>query len=139
MTLERLMNGTTALGAAAVFGALGAFTLLRSYRRVTRGTSANGVVVGFVEQARTRPVTYAPEVEFKTAAGETVRFTASVSSSRKPKTGREVKVLYYEARAQDAEIASFRNLWLFPVVLLFLGLICLAVSIGVYTGVIIPD
>lgn len=109
--------GNLMLVLAGLSGFLGVYTFVRGAKRKV----AHGVVVGDVPEYRHRAMYY-PKVEFKTAAGETVVFTARFGSTRRAEPGRKVRVLYHpEAPAPDADISSLGDIWLLPFLLLDTG------------------
>lgn len=93
---------------------------------VAASVHTSGTVIEVVSQTRTRggehrPLFY-PVVEFKTPAGEVVRFQDRTGSNPPAhRVGETVEVLYDPARPEAATIASWTNLWLPSTVLLAAG------------------
>ncbi len=108
------------------------------------GVRTTGVVVGQEETVTTTSrgsashtyseevIDYNPVVEFTGEGGETHRFTGSTGGEGKPiiETGSEVEVLYDPADPGSAQIASFEQFWLGPVVVAGAGLIFLLMGVG---------
>lgn len=59
-------------------------------------------------------VFYFPSVSFTTPQGRTICFTSRVGQKSAPTPGTKVPVLFDPERPHDAEVVSFRALWLFP-------------------------
>ena len=126
------------IGIAAVFivfgslFALGAFLLFRrSWRRVKRWQTTTGTVVDNLIYTTNNTRFSKPTVQFQTTDGRSIVFTSSVGSNGPPrKVGAQVKVIYLPADPEQADIRSFANLWLAPLIALFVGA-CFA-GIGVH-------
>jgi hypothetical protein len=71
-------------------------------------------------------------VEFVTKAGKTARFTGSTGGVGDPiiETGTEVRVIYDPADPSNAQIASFSQFWLGPLVVAVCGSIFLLMGTG---------
>jgi hypothetical protein len=112
----------------------GALLLLRPTLRLLRaGGVAEGTVVdneaSLVQSRGPARTFYLPIVQFTTKRGERISFTSRTGGlSARPK-GSVVRVLYDPQRPQRAELASFRTLWLFPVVTSAFGLTFLAAGL----------
>jgi hypothetical protein len=120
-----------AVGAATQGGAL---LLLRPTIRLLRaGGDAEGTVVdneASVVQSRGPARTfYFPVVQFTTNHGERISFTSRTGSLTARPKGSAVRVLYDPQRPQGEELASFRTLWLFPVLTSAFGLPFLAAGL----------
>ncbi len=134
-----------------VFGGLGLAALLGGliwgWNRVPlfqSGVRTTGVVVAQEEtiSARTsvgrhlnnsrEAVNYNPIVEFTDSNGETHRFVGSTGGEGKPiiETGTEVEVIYDPADPNKAQIGSFEQFWLGPVVIAVCGVIFLLMGVG---------
>ena len=73
---------------------------------------------------------YRPVIAFKTEAGRTVKFTASVASRPKPfQVGDEVKVIYDPDQPKKAQINQFVYLWFYVLMLLFFGVFTLVMGL----------
>lgn len=129
------------LGVAALAG--GVMWGLKRQSLVQQGVRARGRVVAQEETAshgrggragsyRESRTDYYPVVEFVTEAGETVRFTGSTGGGGKPiiETGTEVNVIYDPAAPSSAQIVSFMQFWLGPLVAAVGGLIFLIMGTG---------
>ena len=123
------------LGMAGLFGFLGAFMFWRCYKRQTKGCVAEGIVVSHQERRHSDGTTYRPEVEFRTRDGEHITFVASTGSSRRPTPGRKVKVLYYPADPEDADIASFGTFWVIPLLLMAFAAGFLTLSVNCFSRI----
>lgn len=112
------MLGLACMGGSAVWG-------LKRWK--LRG---NGVrTVGTVTELSTDmdiPRSHRPVVEFKTDAGQTIRFRGSTgSSSPSYRQGQSVRVIYSRQNPWDAQIDEFEQFWLGPVSIGLFGLIAL--------------
>ncbi|MEO8486635.1 MAG: DUF3592 domain-containing protein [Betaproteobacteria bacterium] len=76
---------------------------------------------------------YFPPVSFTTAKAEHVTFKSRLGQRKVPEAGAEVDVWYDPGNPQDAEIASFRVLWFFPMVTALAGFPFLLVGIACLT------
>lgn len=72
---------------------------------------------------------YAAIIEFKTISGKLIRFESNSSSSFKPKLGKEVKILYYEDKPENAKIDSFFQLYILPIIVIMFGLLMLFLAL----------
>lgn len=136
MSIEaRLVGGTLMLVLASIFGFLGVFGLLRNCKRRAKGCFAEGTIIGHKQRNHgSGPTTYSPEVEFETPEGEKIVFVASFGSSRPPKRGRKVKVLYYPNDPEDADISAISTFWIGPSIVILFAAGFLAMSVAFYTG-----
>jgi len=74
--------------------------------------------------ARATGASYAPVVDFRTMEGETIRFTDGVGTIPPDyEVGAEVKVLYDPHDAHNAQVVSWKRLWLGPTLLIGSGLL----------------
>lgn len=65
---------------------------------------------------------YAAIIEYKTIKGSIFRFEDASSSTVKPKLGKEVDILYYEDKPENAKIDSFFRLYIAPIIVILFGL-----------------
>jgi len=72
---------------------------------------------------------YFPEVSFMTTQGQRITFRSSLGQRRALAKGSVVRVLFDPAKPHDAEMATFRALWLFPTVTAVFGLPFLAAGV----------
>jgi hypothetical protein len=120
------------------FGLLGGalWAYFKQQRQMESRVAATGTVVELTTQATARGSIICPVVEFTATSGEKVRFTSEFGSRpARHKIGQSVNVRYDAADPQKAEIESAMNLWLIPLILVFMGAIacCLAVAfLGFY-------
>ena len=120
------------------FGLLGGalWAYFKQQRQMESRVAANGTVVELTTQATARGSIICPVVEFTTSSGEKIRFTSEFGSRPAGhKVGQSVNVRYDAADPQKAEIESAMNLWLIPLILVFMGAIacCLAIAfLGFY-------
>ena len=119
---------------ALLGGALWAY--FKQQRQMESRVAEVGTVVELATQATARGSIICPIVEFTASSGEKIRFTSEFGSRPAGhKIGQSVKVRYDTANPQTAEIESAMNLWLTPLILVFMGAIacCLAVAfLGFY-------
>jgi hypothetical protein len=125
------------IGAVALFiGAVGAF--VKQQRTMSSRVQTTGTVVELVSRisASGRSNMICPVVEFTAPSGERIRFTSDFGSlPAKYSVGQSVNVRYDSIDPRKAEIDSAMNVWLMPVILVFMGSIacCLGVVfLGVY-------
>ncbi len=134
------------------FGGIGLATLagglLWGWNRLPlfqHGVHTTGTVAGQEETLSTRSgsvsnrvaspfgvINYNPIVEFTDANGENFRFVGSTGGGGRPviETGSEVEVIYDPADPHQAQIASFKQFWLGPLVVTVCGLIFLLMGAG---------
>ncbi|MGB9300501.1 MAG: DUF3592 domain-containing protein [Anaerolineae bacterium] len=85
----------------------------------THGTVVDNMTVAFATGA-----SYAPVVDSQTLEGETVRFIDGVGTIPPDyEIGAEVKVLYDPDDVHNAQIVSWKRLWLAPTILTCVGLV----------------
>lgn len=123
------------------FVAVGAFTqgvalLLarRPVRMLRAGGRARGRIIGNDEEmvASTRGpgrLFHFPKIAFTTAKGEPVVFRSRMGRRVPETVDSDVDVLYDPATPHEAEVATFRNLWLFPLITSVCGLPFLAAGL----------
>ena len=122
----------------SAFGLLGGalWTYFKQQRQMESRVAAVGTVVELTTQVTARSSIICPVVEFTASSGEKIRFTSEFGSRPAGhKVGQSVNVRYDAADPQKAEIESAMNLWLIPLILVFMGAIacCLAVAfLGCY-------
>ena len=122
----------------SAFGLLGGalWAYFKQQRQMESRVAAVGTVVELTMQATARSSIICPVVEFTASSGEKIRFTSEFGSRPAGhKIGQSVNVRYDAADPQKAEIESTMNLWLIPLILVFMGAIacCLAVAfLGFY-------
>jgi len=124
----------------SAFGLLGGalWAYFKQQRQMESRAVATGTVVELTSRvtASGRGSMICPVVEFTTSSGEKIRFTSDFGSRPAGhKIGQSVNVRYDAADPQKAEIESAMNLWLIPLILVFMGAIacCLAIAfLGFY-------
>lgn len=126
--LMGLCSGIVAL--ALLIGAVWAY--LSQKGKIARRVLAVGTVVELTNRitASARASIICPVVEFAAPSGEKIRFTSDFGSlPARHKIGQNVNVRYDPVDPIKAEIESAMNLWLTPLILVFMGIItcCLAV------------
>jgi len=120
-----LSYGFVAVGAFAQGVAL--LLARRPLRMLRAGGRARGRIVGSEEEmvASTRgpgrPFHF-PKIAFTTAKGEPIVFRSRMGRRIPEKVDSDVDVLYDPSAPHDAEVATFRNLWLFPIITSVCGL-----------------
>jgi len=124
-----LFGGIFMLAMGGLFGFFGVWMFRDSYKKITKWLVAYGTVIGFEEETTNGKTHYRRKAEFQCPSGNKIVFTASTSSGMKPSIGRKVKVLYSPDDPTKADISSFLNLWLGPVVFLFFGAVFLVMSV----------
>ena len=122
----------------SAFGLLGGavWAYFNQQRKMESRVPAVGTVVELITQATARSSIICPVVEFTTLTGEKIRFTSEFGSRPAGyKVGQSVNVRYDPVDTQNAEIESTMNLWLAPLIFVFMGVIacCLGVAfLGIY-------
>ncbi|MDH5285623.1 MAG: DUF3592 domain-containing protein [Betaproteobacteria bacterium] len=99
----------------------------RSAARLSAGGRAMGKVARneeqLVERSKGAPRTfYFPVVEFDTPQGQSVVFRSDTGRGAPTPVGTPLPVVYDPAQPSRAELATFRSLWLFPLLVSLLGL-----------------
>ncbi|WP_322822651.1 DUF3592 domain-containing protein [Chloroflexus sp.] len=91
--------------------------------RLNTMISDTGTVVDLLKVQRPgETASFYPIVEFRTQAGEVVRFEGSTGVSENTyRIGQQVDILYDPRSPQDARIDSWFELWLPPLVVILLG------------------
>jgi hypothetical protein len=123
----------TAIGVTTQAGAL--LLARRPIRLLRAGGRASGTLVDgeksmiLGSRGPAQPF-YFPLVSFTTPQGERICFKSSVGQRAAPARGNDVHVLFDPAKPHDAELASFKALWLFPTVTALLGLPFLAAGVA---------
>lgn len=130
-------------GVGVVLFSYGAVLLFERYDLLNTGEYAEGMVVDNYHSRSTYrdertnenivETYYFAVVEFQTDSGETVRFRGA-TGSRTPEyeNGTVVQVLYDTAQPSEAQIVTFSEFWLWPLVATGLGLFFLLGGIGGY-------
>ncbi|MCO7225940.1 DUF3592 domain-containing protein [Pleionea sp. CnH1-48] len=114
------------VGAVAL--SVGSFLLGKTYQFVEFSVRTQGVVVEHIKAHRGYAVT--PLVEFHSDSGEKIRFQAGAASSPPAfDIGEKVLVIYPYHQPDNANIDSFRTLWVGPLVPFFLGICFFTVGI----------
>lgn len=105
-------------------------------RKMEDRVAVVGTVVELTTRATARSSIICPVVEFTAFSGEKIKFTSEFGSRPAGYTvGQSVNVRYDPVDTQNAEIESTMNLWLIPLILVFMGVIacCLTVTfLGIY-------
>lgn len=117
---------------------LGVYAFFRQRTRLAEGAVAIGIVTDLIpvraegefvvkrgEGGTTieKKYRYRPEIRFKTHAGRTIDFVASISTSpSRYAIGDEVEVLYDPENPKDVQINSFLHLWFATLMLVGFGL-----------------
>jgi len=129
-----LCFGLSALG--LLVGAVWAY--FSQQRKMESRVAGVGTVVELTTRitASGRSSMICPVVEFTALSGEKIRFISEFGSRPAGhKVGQSVNIRYDSVDPQKAEIDSAMNLWLIPLILVFMGVVacCLAVAfLGVY-------
>ena len=119
-----------------------AWSYFKQQRTMQSRVPTNGVVVELAQRPGNRGYVYCPVVEFSVPSGEKITFTSEFGSRpASHQIGQMIAVRYDSADPQNAEIESGLSLWLFPLIMVFMGAIacCLSVSfIGIYLAEFSP-
>jgi hypothetical protein len=110
----------------AAFGLLGGalWAYFKQQRQMQSRVAAVGTVVELTTQATARGSIICPVVEFTASSGEKITFTSEFGSRPAGhQIGQSVNVRYDANDPQKAEIESAMNLWLIPLILVFMGAI----------------
>lgn len=107
----------------------GIVALLKKREQNANSLPATGVVTAFATQMGRRGYLYFPQVEFRLAAGQIIRFQSSVGTSPPAYgVGQQVKVLYSAHNPQEAEIDSVTSMWLLPGCMVGMGLLFILIG-----------
>ena len=121
-------------GLSWAFAAIGVATqgvaillLRRPVRLLFAGGSARGTVVesddSLVQGSHGSAQTYSfPIVQFTTRQGERISFRSRVGVRTARAKGSDVRVIFDPEKPHDAELATFKALWLFPTITAAFGL-----------------
>jgi hypothetical protein len=105
----------------------GVVMLVRTVQFVSKAERTTGTVVAVHEDTDSDGTTvYYPDVEFNTAAGETIKFSSHSSSNASE--GDEVDVLYDPDNPHDARLAGLLDVWMIAVIPLILGAVFIPVG-----------
>ena len=115
------------------FGLLGGavWAYFSQQRKMEGRVAVVGSVVELASQVTDNGHIICPVVEFTAPSGGKIRFTSDFGSlPARHQVGQSVNVRYDPTDPQKAEIDSAMNLWLVPLILIFMGTIacCLAVA-----------
>lgn len=105
---------------------LGYQLLTGTQQRIETAVKAQGTVVEIVSRRTTsggeRKTYFYPVVEFRTPAGDVIRFTESSTGSNPPsyRVGQTVNILYNPQTPQDARIDSW-DLWIPSIIAMSVG------------------
>jgi hypothetical protein len=112
-----------------VFMAVGIFFGRDSIELRNNGRQATGEVVDIdTSRGSKGGTTYAPVVRFTPVEGDPITFVGKVHSSSRPRIGEQVRVLYDPRDPGGAQIDSFEQMWLFPMVFGGVGFLVLAIG-----------
>jgi hypothetical protein len=129
-------SGFLIFGTAAGLGAF--FMFRRSYREVKHWKTASGTVVDNKVVSGSKGLHYYPIFQFVADNGKEVTGVADVGSSwQRFRVGASVRVLYSPDEPTKAQLRTFTDLWLFPIVCGFFGLAFLGVSLFLFIHLII--
>lgn len=124
------LTGLILAGVGVLILVVGAVTGLRIRSLLSTAAEAQGKVVGFIQQSSGEGGTSKhAQVEFTTAAGETVTFTEASQTVGGLAVGSEVPVKYNPAQPKKARIATGGRLWVSTIVLVALGAVLLIVGV----------
>lgn len=120
MTWGFIAAGAFAQGVAPVLAR-------RSFSRLPAGGRAMGKVARneeqVVERSKGAPRTFHfPVVEFDAPIGESIVFRSDTGRGAPTPVGTVLPVVYDPAQPSRAELATFRSLWLFPLLVALFGL-----------------
>lgn len=116
----------------AAFGLLGGavWSYFSQQRKMHNRVEATGTVVELIRQTTTRGYILCPVVDFTVPSGETIRFTSGFGSRPAGhKVGQTIKVRYDPADPRKAEVESAMSLWIFPLILVFMGTAACCLSV----------
>lgn len=125
-----LLTGIILGAVGVIFLIVGGVTGMGIRRFLSAAVDTQGKVVGFVKQSSNEggSSTHA-QVEYATAAGETMTFTEKSQTFGGLAVGSAVPVKYDPAAPKKARIATSGRLWVTPIVLLVLGVALLIVGV----------
>jgi hypothetical protein len=135
MDLGQLAFVLAFVGAGAGVAWLGCVMGLKSRQLVSGGRRTTGRVVDLQGDSSSDGGTvYYPIVEFSDARGSKLRVKGSVGSAPAAfKLKEQVPVYYDPAHPEGAQIGTFGQLWLFPCILIGMGVVF--ITIGLATAV----
>jgi hypothetical protein len=102
----------------------GISSVLKRKKQNAAALSTTGVVIAFAREMGRGGYLYYPQVEFRLASGQAVRFQSAVGSSRAGfSVGQQVNVLYAAHNPQEAEIDGLTSMWLLPGCMIGMGIL----------------
>jgi hypothetical protein len=118
------------IGLGIAFLVIGIVLVVKNSRFVKMATKTTGQIVDMSTFTGDRGHTmYSAVIEFKTFDNKAIRFPHPSSSTRKPKLGREVKVIYREENPEKAKLDSAFGLYIAPVIVFAFGVVMLAIAL----------
>lgn len=101
------------------------------------GIATEATVINVISHRSSDSVTYRPEVEFKTEAGETIQVIHSTGSNPPShKVGEKVNIYYAPDNPYEIMIDSAFEKVIFPFIFIGLGGLCCLIAIGSVFGTI---
>jgi len=105
-----------------VFLLLGVFLTFSTYQKENNYSTTTGKVIATIKTGYGRHDYYYPEIQYTTTAEQTLTFDYYTFLPTFYTTGNTVKVLYNPQDPNDATVGNFIDLWLWPIITLFIGL-----------------
>lgn len=81
---------------------------------------------------RTTSITYSPVVEFFTMDGEKQIYDVSRFNYTKYKIGDKIEIVYSKQNPKKVSVDNFYNIFIPPIVVLSLGIICMLTALIIY-------
>jgi hypothetical protein len=118
--------------AGLLFFGVGAYIMASSQKTVSNGKEAMGKVVDIESRRGSKGKVYAPVIEYATPDGVMHRFTSRFASSNYPSIGSSETIIYDPANPSEALEKSFFQMYVFPGIFMFSGLLV------IFLGIILP-
>lgn len=124
------------VGTAGMAGAFLGYEHVRAFLKTAQ--KSEGMVVELSRHSSGASIKssgnyFYPVVKFKTLGGKEIEFVSSAGANpAEYEVGDKVSVFYDPLRPHQAKINSFLDVWLFPVISLFLGIIFGGIALVLY-------
>lgn len=113
---------------------LGAFFLFYALRFKKNAIRTVGTVIEVkTSTGRTTSITYSPILEFASLDGEKHIYDVSRFNYTKYKVGDKIEIVYSKKDPSDVNIDSFYNIFIPPMVILLLSILCIIIALVIYS------
>lgn len=111
----------------------GAFFLFYALQFKKNAIKTLGTVIEVkTSTGRTTSITYSPVLEFTTLDGEKHIYDVSRFNYTKYKVGDKIEIVYSKKDPTDVNVDKFYNIFIPPIVLISLSILCLITALVIY-------